>query len=375
VSEPGCGILPRYPCKIKHVTLPRLRAPEMPLLSSVGGRLSAAIVILLAVIGVATMAVRKTPPPQTSGVASPGARRVSCLGHIEPQDGVVVLSARSLMGQPSIVSELRVHEGDLVSAGQVVAILNSHGQLEAAWKEAEARVAVAERQLAQVEAGAKPADLEAQQAEVARDEAQLINAEADFRRLTALRDARVIASSELEAVQTRVEADRQMVKQARERLASLAEVRRTDVAAARAAVAAARATAERARAEYEPSNVRAPSAGRVLKIRAWPGEEIGPSGLLELGRTDRMYVFADVPEQQMRLVAVGDPAQISGAPLDAPIDGKVERIGYAIGRSQSVPADPAAFAEARVVQVQIRLRDSSRAERLIHAQVAVVINP
>jgi HlyD family secretion protein len=279
------------------------------------------------------------------------------------------------MGQPSIVSALRVSEGDLVSAGQAVAVLNSHAQLEAAWKEAQAQVTLAERRLAQVEAGAKPADLAAQEALVAQLEAQLSNAETEFRRFSALADAHVIAASELEAARTRVDAARQMVNQAREHRASLGEIRQTDVAAAGAAVAAARAAAERARAEYEPSVVRAPTAGRVLKIHAWPGEEIGPSGLLELARTDRMYVFAEVPEQQMRLVAVGAPARISGGPLESPLEGSVERVGYAVGRSQSVPADPGAFNDARVVQVQIRLHDAARAERLIHAQVAVVINP
>ena len=33
------------------------------------------------------------------------------------------------------------------------------------------------------------------------------------------------------------------------------------------------------------------------------------------------------------------------------------------------------FPDERVVQVKVRLRDAARAERLIHAQVSVVMNP
>ncbi len=330
----------------------------------------------LVLAGAAALGVRK---PSTTELSPPPAmaarQRVACLGHIEPEDGVVVLAARSLMGQPSIVSELRVKEGDAVVAGQIVVILNSHDQLEAAWKEAEARVVLAERQLAQVEAGARTGDLAAQQAEVARLEAELANAEREQRRFTALYEQKIIAQAELETSRTHLETARQMVQQARSRLTSLAEVRKTDVDAARAAVSAATATARRARAEYEPSIVRSPIGGRVIKIRAWPGEEIGPAGIMELGKTDRMYVIAEVPEHDIAALKPGDPARVTGDPLQKPLDGVIEQIGFKVGQGQVVATDPAAYVDTRVVQVKIRLTDPARAERLIHAQVSVVTNP
>jgi HlyD family secretion protein len=329
----------------------------------------------LTLAGVAALALRKSSPADPSPRGTDASRRVSCLGHIEPENGVVVLSARSLMGQPSIVSALRVGEGDAVATGQVVAILNSHDQLEAAWREAEAHVALTERQLAQVEAGARSGDLAAQEAEVARLEAELAYAENEQRRFTELSEARAVAPSELDAKRTRVVTLRQMVQQAKNRLTSLSEVRKTDVDSARAAVTAARAAARRARAEYEPSVVRSPMTGHVIKIRAWPGEEIGPNGLMELGQTDRMYVFAEVPEQHIAAIRPGDPARITGDPVPAPLDGRVDHIGSVVGRGQVVTTDPAAFVDTRVVQVKIRLSDSAQASRLIHAQVSVVINP
>ena len=102
---------------------------------------------------------------------------VVSLGRIEPEDGIITLSARSLMGQPSLVSELRVKEGDYVQRGQVLAILDSSAQLEGAWREAEGRLGLAQTQLEQVEAGAKTGDLAAQAAEIERTKAELANAE------------------------------------------------------------------------------------------------------------------------------------------------------------------------------------------------------
>ena len=347
----------------------------MPLRLPAKGHLWIAVAATLALAGVVALATRKpaatVPPARDAG----DRRRVACLGHIEPEDGVVVLAARSLMGQPSIVADLRVREGDSVSAGQIVAILNSHDQLEAAWREAEARVVLAQRQLAQVEAGARSGDLAAQEADVARLQAELTNAEAEHRRFAALYEQKVIAQAELDASRTKVEAARQMVQQARNRLNSLGEIRKTDLAAAHAAIEAAAAAARRARAEYEPSIVRSPIAGRVIKIHAWPGEEIGAEGIAELGKTERMYVIAEVPENDVPLLNVGDPARISGDSLPATLDGAVEQIGFKVGQTRVVTTDPAAYVDARVVQVKVRLRDAARAERLIHAQVSVVMNP
>src|SRR5438132_3628127 len=99
---------------------------------------------------------RPTAPPP---VATQPRDSVACLGRLQPEDGIVRLAARSLMGQPTIVADVLVQEGDPVHRGQVVAVLNSRDQLQAAWQASEAGVAVANARVAQVKAGAKPAHL------------------------------------------------------------------------------------------------------------------------------------------------------------------------------------------------------------------------
>jgi HlyD family secretion protein len=326
-----------------------------------------AALILIALRGTNTGVRPADLPASTRGVA--------CLGHIEPQDGVTVLAARSLTGQPSILSQLLVKEGDIVHAGQIVALLNSQAQLEAAWREAASRVSLAKAQLAQVEAGARPGDVLAQQARIERLEAELADAEAEHRRFASLYASRSVSQAELDTRRTRLETARQLVAEAKARLHSLTEVRPTDVDVARAAVAAAIAAEQRSRAELEPSSVRAPLNGRVLKTHAHPGEEVGPQGILELGGTDTMYVIAEVPESDVARLKVGDAATITSDALGGPMDGVVEQIGSRVTPSQILNTDPAAFVDARIVEARIRLRDPKRAERFVHAQVHVVTRP
>jgi len=65
--------------------------------------------LLLALLAVATPAVADT---------------ITCLGRIEPLDGVRVLAGPSGSGSASVITELRVEEGEWVEPGQVLAVLD-----------------------------------------------------------------------------------------------------------------------------------------------------------------------------------------------------------------------------------------------------------
>jgi HlyD family secretion protein len=300
---------------------------------------------------------------------------IACLGHIEPEDGVMTLGARSLSGQPSIVAELRVKDGDLVKSGQILAVLNSKEQLESVLRQAEARVNVARNRLAQVKVGAKPSDVAAQQAEIGRLEAELANAQMEYRRYQQLRQKEVVPASALDPRRLLVETITQSLNQAKQRMTSLTEVRQVDVDLAAAELEAALADVNRARAELNQATIHSPVTGQVIRILAWPGEEVGPGGILELAKTDQMYVIAEVAEVDISRVQVGQSALVSSSALPTKIKGTVERIGTKIGKNAVLFTDPVSFNDTRVVEVKIRLEESKIAAGLIHAQVSVVINP
>lgn len=301
--------------------------------------------------------------------------RISCLGRIEPKDGVVSISVRSLSGQPSIMGELKVHEGDWVKAGQVVAVLDSHRQLEEGVRNLSAQVAVARSRLAIARTGARKGDLAAQQAEIARLEAALAGARINADRHEALYQKQAATVTDRDQSRLQVETTTQMLNAARSRLLSLEEVRDVDVKLAEAEVQAAMANVAKAEVDLEPSIVRAPFSGRVLRIHAYPGEEVGPKGVLELGRTDQMYVIGEVIESDVHRVRTGQKATITSEAFAQPLHGEVDSIGTQVIKEDLSPTDPSSFSDARVVEVKIRLDDSSAASRLIHGKVTAVIEP
>lgn len=320
--------------------------------------------------------MRGGPAPVEAVASDPAEDVIACLGRISPDGGDVVrVSARAISGQPSIVADLRVAEGASVKRGEILALLNSRPQLEAAWRAATAQYDVAQRRLAQVKAGVKPADLAAQNADIARLEAELANADTERQRSKALHEAGLIATNEFDAKQLAADAKAQSLRQSRERLNSLAEVRDVDVALAEAEAAAAGMRAKVAQSEFEQTEIRSPFSGRVVEIHAWPGEEVTSAGILELARVDRMYVVAEVSERDIARVRPGQAATVTGEALTAPLRGVVERLGSKVAKNDVLHVDPTAMSDSRVVETWIRLDAPDRAAGLIHGQVTVRITP
>src|SRR5271165_1648026 len=97
---------------------------------------------------------------------------VSALGRLAPQ-GEVIKVAPVSGADGGRVDKLLVDVGNRVQAGQVVAILDPYRRREAAVMQAQAQVGVAQAKLAQVLAGPKPEDVQAQEALVSRSEAEV----------------------------------------------------------------------------------------------------------------------------------------------------------------------------------------------------------
>ena len=119
--------------------------------------------------------------------------------------------------------------------------------------------------------------------------------------------------------------------------------------------------------------LRAPIAGEVLAINSRPGEMVGPNGIVEIGDLSRMIVVAEVYVTDVARVTVGAPAQITADFLREPIAGKVATISRVIVPNQTLDRDPAAFADRRVVEVEIDVTGGERLTGLVHGEVRVRI--
>ncbi|WP_373525591.1 HlyD family efflux transporter periplasmic adaptor subunit [Nostoc sp.] len=98
-------------------------------------------------------------------------QKVTALGRLEPETEVISLSA-PLALDGDRVAQILVKESDRVQSGKVIAILDARDRLQTAVVQAQQQVRVAQAKLAQVQAGAKVGEIQAQQASVERLEAQ-----------------------------------------------------------------------------------------------------------------------------------------------------------------------------------------------------------
>jgi RND family efflux transporter MFP subunit len=180
-------------------------------------------------------------------------------------------------------------------------------------------------------------------AEVARLQAELQQAERELERNRKLLRDNVLSASQWEALQ--LERD------------------------------VARARLRYAEADLELSRVRSPIDGQVLEVHAREGERVGPGGIAQLGETGAMYAVAEVYETDIGRVRVGQRARIRSPALPHEIEGEVERVGLEIGKKDVLSTDPVVDADARVVEVEIRLLEPELVAALTNLRVDVLIEP
>ncbi|MFN6482914.1 MULTISPECIES: ABC exporter membrane fusion protein [unclassified Nostoc] len=347
---------------------------------------------------------------QVPATQLPQLKTVTALGRLEPQGKVIKLSA-AVSAEGSRVEKLLVKEGDRVKAGQAIAILNSRDRLQAALKEAQEQVKVAQANLNRTQAGAKRGEIAAQKAAIARLEAErqgdinaqaatierfqaeVRNAQAEDERYQQLYQQGAISASQRDSKRLNLETaqkslqeaqaqlnrtqstSQQQVKQATATLDEIAEVRGVDVEATQAEVNRAVAAMNLAKVNLEQAVVRSPQNGQVFEIHTHPGELVSNDGIADIGQTSQMYVIAEVYESDIGKVHSGQQVRIFGDNLPIELQGIVDRKGLQVRRQNVINTDPVSNIDNRVVEVYIRLDETSsqKAATLTNMQVKAVI--
>lgn len=352
---------------------------------------------------------------QSSQINSPKATpvklAVTALGRLQPKGKITYLSAPNSINGVR-VEKLLVKEGEELKAGQVLAYLENYERSKAAIKQSLDQLLVAKAKLAQVKAGAKPGEINAQKATITRLNSQLTgeiaaqtatinriqaeveNAQKESDRYQKLyKDGAVSASivdaktlllkttkqqlTEAKATLVRTQNTLQeQIKEAKARLNSIKEVRTVDIALAASEVKSAETAIQQAKADHDLTYIKSPIDGRVLKIHAKNGEVIATSGFAELGKTSEMNVIAEVYQTDIQKVRVGQKAMITSSAFSEKLQGTVREIGWQIDKQSILNINPNSDTDRRIVEVIISIdnpADSKKVYRFTNLQVEVAI--
>ncbi len=298
---------------------------------------------------------------------------VAALGRLEPWSELINVGAGS---GPDRLESLFVERGDGFKKGDVLGYL-------AGYAEQMAQRDVLLAQLDEAKARQKS------ETDVAR--ARLRQAEANRRRVLDAWPHRIAAQEATIAGLDAKKAHEKDIQGAREHLLELKAQSDGEKADAAAQVDIAQASLDQVAKQFPiaslerqitAAEIRAkrltlygPCDCRVLNIRVKPGEEVGTGPVLVVGDTERMRAVAEVYETDIGRVRVGQLAEISSRALPKPVKGRVARIGNMVFKNDVLNVDPAARADARVVQVWIDLDldDQALAKQLTNLTVDVLI--
>ncbi len=250
-------------------------------------------------------AARREDPPVFN--QEPPARS-SAVNHSLSASGYVVAQRRAAVSSKATgrLKELRVKEGDTVSANEIIAVLENDDSAQLV-KQAEAEVAVA-------------------RARVQFAEAELENAQLQQVRTMRLASQQYVPAGGLD------DANARLKKAAAEAVS------------AQANVTLAQAALEKAKVDYEYTLVRAPFDGTVLTKNADIGEIVAPFGsslnaraaVVTIADMNSLQVEADVSEANISKVYVGQNCVIE---LDAfpgkTYQGKVDSVVPTVDRAKA----------------------------------------
>jgi HlyD family secretion protein len=228
--------------------------------------------------------------------------------------------------QPARVVSIQVDEGMRVHAGDTLARLNQT-DLPASLAAQRARLATAEANLRDLEAGPRPQEIRQAEASLASAEAEALRARQALDRASSLIATHAIAQQQYDDAVAAERVASQRVAEAREALAlARAGTRPQQIAAARAEVGAARAAQAQLEAKATDLVLTAPFDGVVLGRHAQPGEALGPNvPVLTIGETVRPYVRVYVPQSVVTGLRVGTEVDVVVGP-DRTIRGRIEAV-------------------------------------------------
>jgi HlyD family secretion protein len=317
----------------------------------------AALAALVAIGALVFFAHREAPRPPPDPRAGPA--RVAAEGKVEAMPGYDIdVSSGELNGK---VDRILVKEGDPVTAGQVVAIMQND-DLKAAVRRAEGELAVGRSRLAEVRAGARSEEIAEAAAAWEGAKAVLQEAESQLKRYRDLRAQGMVSAATLDERQRAYDAARAAAEQAGQRKRLLeAGPRAETVTLYENQVRLAESALDYNRRMLDKTYVRSPIAGTVIQRYLDEGEGVTPEiPILGIADLEKIWLNVEVDETDIGRVKVGDVVEVTSDAYRGTIfRGRVKQISDYVGARKIRPSNPAVNLGIKVVQVKIELLEKT----------------
>jgi HlyD family secretion protein len=240
-----------------------------------------------------------------------GHRTGSDQGTIRVSGNIEVTAVEASFRIPGRVSERLVDEGEKVTAGQLIARLESDDLAhEVARRQADLRAAKAV--LAELLAGSRNEEIAQAEASVAAAQAEAKRVADDFRRQEELFRREVIPQQRFDAARAAYDTSQAQLRQAGEALALVRKgPRRERIDQARARLGEAEASLALAGTRLGYATLTSPAAGLVLSKNIEPGEQVAAgTPVITVGALGSVWVRAYIAETDLGRVKVGQKARV-----------------------------------------------------------------
>jgi HlyD family secretion protein len=225
------------------------------------------------------------------------------------------------------IEDVAVSEGDEVTAGQLLFRLDSDEQ-RAMRDDAQAGLARARSELADLEKGERPEEIAAMEAQLEQAQANLTFAEQELVRQQKLINSPVFNKRNLERAQSEADLNRARVAELQRDIAVAKMPARQDrIDAARAAVEAAQAALRQAQWQLDQRTVTALVDGRVEEVIHRVGEYAAKNApVIELLPPGNVVVRFFVPEPVLSRLRLGQPVAVGCDACDEPVEARISFI-------------------------------------------------
>jgi HlyD family secretion protein len=236
---------------------------------------------------------------------NPSATELKIYGNIDIRD------ANLAFNEQERIAQVLVEEGDRVTAGRVLAILQTH-RLEAQIQEAEAQIAAQQEVVKRLETGTRPQEIEQARAEMAAAKATVRNSMLNFERISKTSGAGATSQQALDNARAQLHVDQAQLK-VKEKALNLAleGPRKEDIAEAKNTLEALKASLSLLQIRLADMTLISPSPGIIRNRILEPGEMASPNQpVVTLALTDPKWVRAYVPEPNLGRINLGMKARI-----------------------------------------------------------------